>query len=47
MSLLLYKLDRIKTLPVLPRMHFPDAGACEGCPPPGFFADTSVMFLLL
>ena len=46
MSLLLYKLDRIKTLPVLPRMHFPDAGAYEGCPP-GFFTDTSVMFLLL
>ena len=47
MSLLLYKLDRIKTLPVLPRMHFPDAGAYEGCPSPGFFTDTSVMFLLL
>ena len=47
MYLLLYKLDRIKTLPVLPRMHFPDAGACEGCPSPGFFTDTSVMFLLL
>ena len=43
MSLLLYKLDRIKTLPVLPRMHFPDAGAYEGCPSPGFFIDTSVM----
>ena len=47
MSFLLYKLDRIKTLPVVPRMHFLDAGACEGCPFPGFFTDTSVMFLLL
>ena len=37
MSLLFYKLDRIKILPVLPRMHFLDAGACEGCPTPGFF----------
>ena len=46
MSLLLYKLDRIKTLPVSPRIHFLDAGACEGYPP-GFFTDTSVMFLLL